>query len=273
MTPVEIYGEIVGSPADRGIFLASYGGVSMGARSRQALGESQVLQIFWITSIGPTVSKMVVPMGQVDDVGGFVDLPFAPQLNVLGSIPTGRRLISDGVWRQGAMWLVTTVVPPAGVDAGEATAHWVHLDAPNPTMLTLLEQGDISGDTFVSGAHTYYPSLDVSPAGRVAVGFSVSAPEFELSSAVAFLGSACNASGVEVQPTLLRRGTALWEGGLWGRYSGLDWDLGDCFWAHNAHPSSGAPNSWTSTVGEICFDVGFIFGDGFESGTLAGWCQ
>ncbi len=273
LTPVEIHGEIVGSPVDRGVFLAAYGGVEIDNRANEALGISQALQIFWITSVGPTVSKMVVPMGQVDDVSGFSEFPPAPQRNGPPTIPSGERLIYDGVWRAGAMWLVTTVVPPSGVDATEATAHWLRLNAPNPTSLSLAEQGDISADTLVSGAHTYYPSLDVSPGGRVAVGFSVSAPELELSSAVAFLGSECNTPGVEVQPALLRRGTAVWSGAAWGRHSGIDWDSGECFWAHNAHPVSGAPNSWAGTVGEFCFDPTFIFGDGFESGTLAGWCQ
>ncbi len=87
------------------------------------------------------------------------------------------------------------------------------------------------------------------------------------------LGDACNSSGVEVQPALLRRGTAVRTSEDWGRHSGIDWDTGDCFWAHNAHAVSGSPNSWTSTVGEFCFDTTFIFGDGFESGTLTGWCQ
>ncbi len=273
LTPVEIHGEIVGSPVDRGIFLAAYGGVEIDTRSTEALGTSQALQIFWITSVGPTVSKMVVPMGSVDDVSGFSELPEAPQRNTPLTIDTGDRLIYDGVWRAGAMWLVTTVVPPAGVDAAEATAHWVLLNAPNPSTLSLSEQGDISGDTLVSGAHTYYPSLDVSAGGRVAVGFSVSAPELELSSAVAFLGSVCNTPDVEVQPSLLRRGTAVRAGAQWGRHSGIDWDFGECFWVHNAHPVSGAPDSWAGTVGEFCFDPAFIFGDGFESGTLAGWCQ
>lgn len=144
--------------------------------------------------------------------------------------------------------------------------------------VSLLKQGNISGDEVVPNAHTYYPSLDVSPDGVVAIGYSLSATNFELSSLLSFLGPRCGVSDVAQAPDFLRRGATVWlgAGGRWGDYSDTVWDSGTCFWSHNAHPIVGpnpASATWQTSVGKFCIDPSLVFRDGFESGTTAGWCS
>jgi hypothetical protein len=168
------------------------------------------------------------------------------------------------------------VKPPNGVDAGEATAHWVRLAAPSPTNIILEAQGNISADTITPNAHTFYPSLGVSSDGIVAVGYSFSSAQLELSSGLSFLtGPRCGLPLLELAPEFLRRGSAPWGApGEWGDQSATLVDSGGggfCFWVHNAHPIMGVIATWASAIGKFCLDPALVFLNGFEGGNPLGW--
>ncbi|MEM1178181.1 MAG: hypothetical protein AAGM22_07550 [Acidobacteriota bacterium] len=265
LRPVRFYGNIVDDVIDRGVFLAGYDGMSVDG--------VPTLQIFWLTTVGPSVTKFVVSLPGVDSLVGGVDLPDVPQRDSPVAVSSGRRSIYSAVWQDGELWLVTTVVPPTGADAGEVTAYWVELQVPSPTFVALQDQGQISGDALVPEAHTFFPSLDISPDGLVAIGYSISAPNLELSSVLSFVGPNCDSAQVVLAPIFLRRGTAVWPTQTWGTYSGTAWDDGLCFWHHNSHPIGGAMPTWRSSVGKFCLDPGTIFEDGFEAGDVSQWCS
>ena len=267
LRPVRLHGKIVDDIVDRGIFLAGYQG--------RRFSGTPSLQIFWLTTVGPSVNKFIIPLGNVDDVAGFGNLPPAPQRNSGLQVSTGQRFVYSGHWRDSVMWLSTMVVPPSGSDASEATAHWIQMDVPDTSSFSLRDQGDVSGNELVPSAHTYFPSLDFSSDGVVAISYAISAPNLELSSALSFIGPRCSSPQVALAPQFLRRGSAVWSGNgqRWGDYSDTVWDEGLCFWSHNAHPVPAAMQTWTSAVGKFCVDPSLVFEDGFESGTTDGWCS
>lgn len=265
LTPVNL---VDGSPAgdssvNRGILLAGYGGKSISGNPS--------LQIFWVATVGPTISKMVVPLGAgVDNLG--VPLPDAPQPGTSTGIPTGTRDIHSAMWLlPSQLWLATVVVPPSGPDAGEATAHWALVNAAGTSGLTLANQGDVSADQLIDDTYTFNPSIvQVSPE-LVAVSYSASASNLPLSSMISFISPLCDQTQVALAPDFLRVGTSPWDGGAWGPVSGIG-GTGNCVWSHNAHAIAGGGGSWTSSVGKFCVDPGLIFEDGFETGSANGWC-
>ena len=270
LTPVRFMGEFV-EVADRGMLLLGYSGMQSGGDA--------LLQIFWVETIGPTISKTEVLLGSIDNVGGI--LPTAPQNGSSARVNTGSRLIYDAVWSDGFIWLVTTINPITGVDSGEATVHWVKIRATQPLAHLVDAQDDISGNEVVPDAHTFFPSIAVNSAGKVGIGYSLSAPDLEVSSFFTFPGVQC--AGVAVAPSLLRRGedAFVFSGNPWGSYSSTSVDPANdnCFWAFNAHAltrdTSAPPGSqgrWGTAHRRFCDNPNVVFHDDFESGLTSSWC-
>lgn len=263
LTPVTINGSSpAGSFANRGIYLAGYGG--------KTFSSAPTLQVFWVSVVGPSVSKMLVPLGISDNVA--MALPGAPQPGTATLIPTGKRNVYSATWEADQIWLTTMVVPATGPDAGEATASWLWIDAPTTSGLTLGESGTVSGDELVDDTYTFNASIVRSNTETVGVSFSAAASQLPLSSLVSFIGPFCNEPNVQLAPDFLRVGTSSWAGSLWGPVSGIGAD-GNCIWSHNAHATPGGGGSWTSSVGKFCREPGLVFKDGFETGKPNGWCQ
>lgn len=264
LTPIIIEGESPagGGFANRGIFLAGYSG--------KTFSGAPTLQVFWVGTVGPTVNKMLVPLGISDDLNA-ASLPGAPQPGTAVLVPTGNRTVQSAVWQEGKMWLTTMVVPSSGSDAGQATACWVRILAPATSGLTLDNSGLVSGDELVDDTYTFNASIAVTLGGTVGVGFSAAASQLPLSSMVAFIGPWCDQPEVQLAPDFLRLGSSSWAGSFWGPVSGTGVD-GDCIWVHNAHAATGGGGSWTSSVGKFCREPGLVFKDGFETGGSNSWC-
>lgn len=265
LTPVTIEGESPsgGSFASRGIFLAGYGG--------KTFSGAPGLQVFWVGTIGPTVNKMLVPLGIADNTS-IPTLPGAPQPSTSSLVPTGKRNVQSAMWVVDKLWLTTMVVPASGPDGGEATAAWALIDAPATSGLSLVDSGLISGNELVDDTYTFNASIVTSDAQTVGVSFSAAASQLPLSSLVAFIGPFCDQPNVQLAPDFLRVGTSAWEGSFWGPVSGTGVE-GNCIWSHNAHAIPGGGGSWSSSVGKFCREPGLVFKDGFETGQPNGWCQ
>ncbi|NIL95678.1 MAG: hypothetical protein GTO62_00655, partial [Planctomycetales bacterium] len=82
----------------------------------------------------------------------------------------------NAVWRDNTLWTTAQVVPGAGPDLGQATAHWFRLDTTNLAALSVTDQGDVGGNDIDAGAHTFMPSIMVDQSGNMAMGFSLSSP-------------------------------------------------------------------------------------------------
>ncbi|MEZ5584613.1 MAG: hypothetical protein R3F37_19235 [Candidatus Competibacteraceae bacterium] len=92
-------------------------------------------------------------------------------------IEVNDRRVLDAVWRNNALWLTTTILPNAGPDVGQTTAHWIKLNTSAvPTgAITLADQGNIGAEDIATNTFTFFPSLAVNSKGDAKFGFAASA--------------------------------------------------------------------------------------------------
>jgi hypothetical protein len=179
--PAEVFGAGGVAPGV-GTFLVSYSGITDGT--------SEYIQVVRVddplgTIGGPFfVGPDFVSLGDVETLAA--GLPDAPQPGTAQLIEVDDRRSLDAVWRDGRLWLVTTVTPdgtgqPAMAD--HTTAWWVALNTTAVTshtspagLITLSDQGGIAGEEIAGMAggdvYTFFPSVAVNKFGSAAFGFS-----------------------------------------------------------------------------------------------------
>ena len=233
-----------------GTFLLSYSGLTYGG-----LGNPEALIVIRVNNpLGAvTFTPEFVTIGDIEDIGGafgFPGLADAPQAGGAALIEVNDRRALDAVWRNGYIYLATTITPNAAsdpVNAGQTTAHWVRLDATavasgaSPAGLIVLDQeGNIGGEDIAPGTYTFFPGLAVNSADQLKIGFAASAPSI--------YGGAYVAGRVPADPPgtvgpsgTVRAGVDYYYrafGGArnrWGDYSGVAIDPADdgTFWIYN----------------------------------------
>lgn len=162
-----------------GTFLVSYSGLTEGgATGREALQVIAVRDPLGKAG-GPVFAHQFVIVGNLENLGevfGFPPLPPAPQAGTTARITTNDRRALDAVWRDGFLYVVATINPRTGVDAGQSTAHWWRLNTGNPAILTVADQGDVSGEDIAPVTSTFFPAVAVNRHGDMNIGFAASAP-------------------------------------------------------------------------------------------------
>jgi hypothetical protein len=130
------------------------------------------LNIIEITSplAGPVFTSFFTPLTDIHTGAAFTD---APQLGSPVLIETNDSRALHAVWRSGLLWVTNCIIPPAGPDAGQVTAHWYAVVAPG---YSILDQGNVGGEDIAPGCFTFFPSIAVNSAGDMALGFAASAP-------------------------------------------------------------------------------------------------
>lgn len=221
MQPAHMYGT---PPAGVGTFLVRYSGFSEGG--------DEALSIIRVDNPLGAVSftHQFVAAGDIDNTSsGF---PGVPQSGTTTTIDGGDRRALNAVWRDNVLWTTASLLPPSGADAGQVTAHWFKTDTTTLATLSMVDQGDISGNDVAPNAHTFYPSITVDGSGNMAIGFALSA-------ATIFPGAYYTARAADdpagtVQPTgTLAAGVDFYVrtfgGGRnrWGDYSGISLDPAD----------------------------------------------
>jgi hypothetical protein len=167
--PAQVYGAGgIGGPG--GTYLVSYSGWTDGL--------NEFIQVIRVNDpLGiPSFAKEFVNVGNIENFPDG-DLPGAPQSGTTTLIETNDRRALDAVWRNNRLWLTATIVPLAGPDAGDTTAHWFKLDtsaAPGGNII-LDDQGNIGGEDIAAHTYTFFPSLAVNNNGDAKFGFSASA--------------------------------------------------------------------------------------------------
>ncbi len=121
----------------------------------------------------PSFVNQFITLGDVHD--STITFPDAPQSGTAVKIETNDERPLHAVWRSNNLYVVNTVVPPTGVNAGQATAHWYRINTTTLSSLALADQGDIGGEDIATGAHTFFPSIAVDYRGNVGIGFAASA--------------------------------------------------------------------------------------------------
>ena len=256
--PAEVYGtggiDGVGGGSG-GTYLVSYSGLTDGV--------DEYVQVVRVDNpLGtPTFTQTYVMVGDIED---FLAFPDAPQLGSATDIETNDRRALDAVWRNNRLWLTTTIVPKAGPDMNQTTAHWFKLNA-SAWPPTLGDQGDIGGEDIAAGTYTYFPSLAVNNNGDAAFGFCASA-------ATIYAGAYCTVHLAGDAPGTVRASETVRVGddyyvrtfggprNRWGDYTGAALDPTDenVVWLFNQYAmlrGSGTPpedgrwgTAWASTL-------------------------
>ncbi|HEX5133446.1 MAG TPA: FlgD immunoglobulin-like domain containing protein [Candidatus Krumholzibacteria bacterium] len=227
-----------------GTFLVSYSGLTDGT--------NEYVQVVEVTDpLGaPIFTQQYVFAGDVENAA--VAQPDAPQLGSVYAIETNDRRALSAVWRNNQLYTCATVVPAAGADANQATAHWWHMNTTNPA-ISLTEQGHVGGEDLGAGTHTFFPAINVDCDLNVAMGFSAC-------NANMYCGAyyttrlATDAAGTMSATGTLQAGTDYYKRffsgtrNRWGDYSGLSLcPTGESdFWVYNEYAGPrGTPTSGT----------------------------
>ena len=116
-----------GSPL--GTFLCSYSGITIDP----APPNTEFVQVVEVTDPlggggGPFFVHMFV---ECDNIEGdlYPALPDAPQFGVPCLIEVNDRRALNAVWRDACLYTCATILPNAGPDIGQTTAHWWRIDA------------------------------------------------------------------------------------------------------------------------------------------------
>jgi len=181
-----------------------------------------------------------VLVGDIDNTAW--GMPDAPQLGSSIDIETNDRRALHAVWRNNSLWTCAQVVPGAGADSGQATAHWWEVDTTNIAALGLVQQGDVGAEDIAAGTFTYFPSIAVDGAGNMGIGFAASASS--IYAGAYYTGRAATDPLGTVQATAVLKAGVDWYyrawGGprnRWGDYTGISVDPSDdaTFWVYNQY--------------------------------------
>lgn len=240
--PALVHGDdgVGGSGSDIGTFLVSYSGLSNGV--------SEFLQVVTVRDPlgrtgGPIFEQEFLEIGDIET--GFPALPGAPQADTAITINTNDRRALDAVWRDGALWMVTTIRPNSnfGPDQGQATAAWLKVDtAQGPGSLVIADGGIVGGEDIAPGAFTFFPAIAVNRRGDMKIGFSASAPTI-------YAGAYVTGKRVEDPAGTVRPSNVVRAGedyyyrtfngtrNRWGDYSGIAVDPTNdrFFWIYNEY--------------------------------------
>lgn len=153
-----------------GTFLVSYSALVGG-------GGNDFIQVIELTDPlntvgGPFFTVQYIDFGNIDS-GAL--LPDAPQLGSVYAIETNDRRTLNAVWRDDQLFLCAEILPLAGPDAGQVTAHWWRVDTSVAIpALVLADQGNAGAEDLGAGTHTFYPSVMVDSDLNMAIGFAAS---------------------------------------------------------------------------------------------------
>lgn len=218
--------------ASLGTRLLSYSGLSDGT--------DEFLQVITVANPGttPTFSAEFTNLGNIENP--TTALPGAPQRGSGALIASNDRRLSNHVVQFGNRIVAAApFLPASGPDAGQTTVAWWEVDV--TAAAAIAQTGTIGGEDLAVGAHTYFPSIFRNAAGDIIVGFSISSPRLNGSSAYA-TRRATDPAGQMRPAALLAKGTDYYLrrfGGTsnrWGDYSGAALDPNDgSFWIYNQH--------------------------------------
>jgi len=233
-------------PAGVGTYLCAYSGLTNGGP-----GASEFVQVIEVAdplggSGGPFFTSQFVPCGDIEDVGGafgFPALPGAPQSGTTQLVAAGDRRTLNAVWRNGSLYISTTIIPNAGIDAGQTTAHWWRLNTtPGIGSIATADQGNAGAEDLGTDTYTFYPSVAVDNCDDMAIGFAASNTLFFPGAYYTGRLSTDPAGTLQSTGTLMA-GTDYYYrafGGprnRWGDYSGIALDPADgaTFWVYNEY--------------------------------------
>jgi hypothetical protein len=179
-------------------------------------------------------------IGNLGDPDSDIDVPDAPQPEIVDKIATNDRRMLDAVWHNDELWCVFTIEKN-----GKSAAYWVKLTTNIPGALAaVMDLGSIDGDDIAGPeTFTFFPSVAVNSRGIAAFGFSASAPSLYAGAYVTVRDDINDAPGTVQASEAVKEGVAPYKRFLegdrnrWGDYSGISVDPvdDDCFWVYNQY--------------------------------------
>lgn len=152
-------------PAGVGTFIVAYSGIN-------AAGQDYLQVIRLDDPLGAiTFTGQFVLMGDVDN-NGVPTLTRTPQFGSAIRIDTGDRRALQSLWRNGHLYTIFDLMPVAGADVGQCTAHWLKTSTASLAALAVADQGNVGAEDLGAGTNVAYPSLAVNSRGDMAVGFA-----------------------------------------------------------------------------------------------------
>lgn len=241
-------------PANVGTFLVSYSGLSDGTNEYL-----DVIRVDNPTGV-PAFSFQQFLVGNFDNTA-VTTLPDAPQLGGARLIEVNDRRALNAVWRNNNLYISTTVLPPAGADVGQTTAHWFRISTVNLGALFAADHGDVGAEDVGAGTYTFFPAVHVDMCDNMAIGFSASNQGMYCGAYYA-LRALGDAAGTIQNTAVLALGTDYYLRSFsnlatarnrWGDYSGLSLCPVNqsTFWVYNEYACTrGTP----TTVGGVTED-------------------
>ncbi|MCC6419809.1 MAG: hypothetical protein IT429_16370, partial [Gemmataceae bacterium] len=219
-----------------GTWLLSYSGLTDG--TNEYVGFTRVDNPI----ASPTFTYTQVNCGNIDNTSVSMPKSSQPGTGVQLEMNDSRALAA--CYRNNKLYLCAQVVPPSGTDAGQATVHWWKFDSTTPAAITLVDHGNVGGEEIASGTNTAFPSIAVSAADDIAVGFSASGASVYPGSYYA-VRSVGDPAGTMQAPVVVAPGVDFYYrafGGSrnrWGDYTVTAIDpTGTTFWTYNKYALS-----------------------------------
>ena len=198
---------------------------------------------------------------------GLIGAPSTGQLQTNTSQPgtsvtIQSQTLGNSVLQNGILYVVSTVTPISGPDAGVPTVQWERIDAQNPASLKLIDQGTISGSLLGAGpgTATFLPTISANPAGDFLINFAASGPNLYAGSYYA-VHAALDPAGTIAAPQPLHVGMDIFAladpNGIvrWGTYNGsVDPVDQNTFWMFHQYAAPRKPGqtgNWGTQIGAV----------------------
>lgn len=208
---------------------------------------------------GPFFTLNIVSVGNMDSGAAQND---ALQLgSATRRLETNDRRAQNAVWRTGQLFTAANCMPAAGVEVGEATAHWWRFNCPGAAVaITLGDQGNAGAEDLGVNTWTWFPNVQVDCNLNMAIGFAASNAGI-YGGAYYATRMFADAPGTTGPTCLLAAGVATYirtftssttATSRWGDYSGLAICPVDeaTFWVYNEYAGTQGTPTTVGTVTE-----------------------
>ena len=244
-----------------------YKQVAVQGQGDYALAQNNgVLTLQHISTAGVVDGTSSVTLGTVgtstSTLSSTNDEQYLPTAGTTLPLDAGNtRIYSVTAPDNGIMYATFEVTPTSGPDAGTPNTHWVELNVSDPSHMTLVDQGTVSGSMISAGVGTSTGSVGVDAAGDAILNFVASGPNltptdyFEIKRAGESTFSAPTAwdfsAGTYFQPGASMFGTEV--ASRWGEYSSAvaDPNNAQAFYISNEIGITPGSSGWATPIAHV----------------------
>ena len=146
---------------------------SLGTGDYLAAHDQGVFTLRHINTSGVLTSSSTINLGAISSNYGEQSLATK---GTTQPIDAGDERVYGLAMQGSTLWTTFEVTPTSGPDAGHANVHWAEFNISDPTHMTLITQGTISGATLGAGVGTSTGSVAIDAAGDTIINFVATGP-------------------------------------------------------------------------------------------------